>query len=284
MATREFGAYLKTLRASTCPEDVGLPMTGRRRVAGLRRSEVAHLVGLSTEYYVRLEQGRANPSESVLNSIARALRLDGAQAGHLRDLAHTVGSLRPTEAEPLRPGLESVVDAIGSLPAVLVNRALQVMAHNDLAARLFTDFGSLAPRDRNLARQIFLEPSSRTLHVDWDLAARDTVGILRLAAQRPPLEDDLVELIRELQSKSAEFETLWSTHLVHEKTHGIREFDHPLVGLLELQYETFLVAGQEHHMLVVYSAPAGSEAHAKLARLARSPLPRVRAVPALASS
>ena len=117
---------------------------------------------------------------------------------------------------------------------------------------------------------------ARQLHVDWDRAAQDTVGILRLAVQRPPLEDDLVELVRELRSRSAEFEALWETHLVHEKTHGAKQFDHQLVGRLELQYETFLVSGQEHHMLVVYSAAPGSEAFAKLQRLAAMELPRVR--------
>jgi len=280
MTASEFGAYLKTLRGSALPEDVGLPMTGRRRVAGLRRSEIAHLVGLSTEYYVRLEQGRANPSESVLNGIARALHLDAARAAHLRDLAQHPRSLPAIEAEPLRPGLESIVDAIGCLPAVLVNRGLFVLAHNDLASRLLTDFDSLAPCDRNLARHIFLDPAARELHLDWEQAAHDTVGILRLAAQRPPLEDDLVELVRDLRARSAEFEELWSTHLVHEKTHGAKIFAHPLVGRLELQYETFLVSGQEHHMLVVYSAAPGSEAFGKLQRLASMERPSVRAITA----
>ncbi len=268
MADSEFGSYLKALRADARPEDVGLPMTSRRRVAGLRRSEIAHLVGLSTEYYVRLEQGRANPSDSVLNGIARALRLDNAKSSHLRDLAHHSRDLRPTVAEPLRSGLESVIDAIDTLPAVLVNRGLFVLAHNRLASRLLTDFDRLTPRDRNLARHIFLEPASRDLHVDWERAAQDTVGILRLAVQRPPLEEDLVDLIRDMRTRSPEFEQLWSTHLVHEKTHGAKEFAHPLVGSLELQYETFLVAGHEQHMLVVYSAAPGSEAFAKLQQLA----------------
>ncbi|MBO9520636.1 MAG: helix-turn-helix transcriptional regulator [Nocardioidaceae bacterium] len=280
MSSTEFGAYLKALRATAGPEDVGLPMTGRRRVAGLRRSEIAQLVGLSTEYYVRLEQGRANPSDSVLKGIARALRLDSAQAAHLRDLAQPASALRPTEAAPLRVGLEAVVDAIGTLPAVLVNRGLFVLAHNHLASRLLTDFDRQAPHERNLARHIFLEPAARTLHVDWERAARDTVGILRLAAQRPPLEDDLVALVRDLRGRSPEFEELWSSHLVHEKTHGAKEFAHPLVGTLELQYETFLVAGQEQHMLVVYAAAPDSEAYAKLQRLAAMDLPAVRSVTA----
>lgn len=271
MAVTELGTYLRTLRGMVSPEDVGLPDTGRRRVPGLRRAEVSRLVGLSTEYYVRLEQGRAErPSQDVLAAISRALKLGPAERAHLFDLARYPRPLRPSRPERLRDGLDFVVNGIADYPALLMNRSMDVLAWNPLAALLFTDFARLPVGRRNMARHVFLNPSARSLHVDWETAARDTVGILRLATRRPPIEESLVALIDELSTHSDDFAHLWETHHVHEKTHGDKLFRHAVAGDLTLCYETFLVAGQEQHQLVVYTAAPGSATFHRLCRLKAS--------------
>lgn len=268
VANYELGDYLRTLRAATSPSKVGLPTTKRRRVPGLRRDELANLVGLSTEYYVRLEQGRAeNPSAAALSAIAQALQLDQAQTNHLSDLAANAVRLQPTKNTTIRDELASVVGEIADLPAIITNRSLDVLAFNELACRVITDFAALSPHDRNMARHIFLDPTARATHPDWDRAARDTVGMLRLAVLRPPLEEGLVSLISELRGRSEIFEQFWETHYVYEKTHGEKSFYHPMVGMIDLQYETFLIAGEHHHMLVVYTASPNSTAAARLRQL-----------------
>ncbi|MFE2041384.1 helix-turn-helix transcriptional regulator [Streptomyces sp. NPDC059477] len=268
------GDYLRTRRALVSPADVGLPPTGRRRVPGLRREEVAELVGLSTDYYVRLEQGRADhPSDEVLDALSRALNLGSAERAHLYDLARPPRAAGATTAatargDVLRPALRQIVDAIPGAPAVIMNDRNDVLAWNRLAAALIADFPTLPPRERNMARRIFLDPDARQIHLDWDEAARTTVGILRMAAGRQPHDADLVRLIGELSLGSETFRRLWASHHVHEKNHGPKRFRHPTVGDVTLNYETFQVPGAAHHLLVIYTAPPGSPAEEALNFLA----------------
>ncbi|MFI9271039.1 helix-turn-helix transcriptional regulator [Kitasatospora sp. NPDC052896] len=264
------GDYLRARRALLSPADVGLPATGRRRVPGLRREEVAELVGLSTDYYVRLEQGRADrPSDEVLEALSRALRLGSAERAHLYDLARPPRRTTATAAtsgrgDALRSTLRQVVEAIPTTPAVIMNDRNDVLAWNRLAAALIADFPNLAPRERNMARRIFLDPDARRIHLDWDEAARTTVGILRMAAGRHPHDPELVRLVGELSLGSKAFRGLWASHHVHEKTHGPKRFRHPTVGDVTLDYETFQVPGAAHHLLVIYTAPPGSPAEEAL--------------------
>ncbi|WP_035799563.1 helix-turn-helix transcriptional regulator [Kitasatospora mediocidica] len=257
------GSYLRTRRSQLTPQDAALPSpaTGRRRVPGLRREEVAELVGVSIDYYVRLEQGRADrPSDAVLEALSRALRLGPAERTHLFDLARRGRPHRAERPEVLRPGLTRVVDAFTTTPAMVMNAYTDVLAWNPLAAALICDFAGLTAQERNMARLIFLDPASREVHVDWDRAAHDTVGILRMAAGRQPHQPALVRLVGELSLGSETFRRMWATHHVHEKTHGPKAFRHPLAGELALQYESFHVPGRARHTLVVYTAPAGSPA------------------------
>ncbi|WP_051951261.1 helix-turn-helix transcriptional regulator [Actinacidiphila yeochonensis] len=264
------GDYLRARRALVSPGDVGLPPTGRRRVPGLRREEVAELVGLSTDYYVRLEQGRAgHPSDEVLDALSRALRLGSAERAHLYDLARPprragTPTAPAVRGDVLRSALRQVVTAIPTTPAVIMNDRNDVLAWNHLAAVLIADFPQLAPRERNMARRIFLDPDARRIHLDWDEAARTTVGILRMAAGRRPHDPELVRLVGELSLGSETFRTLWAGHHVHEKTHGTKRFRHPAVGDVTLAYETFQVPGAAHHLLVIYTAPPGSPAEEAL--------------------
>jgi len=261
------GDYLRARRALVSPADVGLPPTGRRRVPGLRREEVAELAALSTDYYIRLEQGRADrPSDEVLDALGRALRLGAAERAHLRDLARPRVTVRRDER--LRPALWHVVEAMPTTPAVIMNDRNDVLAWNRLAAALLADFPNLPPRERNMARRIFLDPDARSIHLDWDEAARTTVGILRMAAGRQPHDPELVRLIGELSLGSPEFRRLWASHHVHEKTHGLKHFRHPAIGEVALNYETFQAPGAAHHLLVVYTAAPGSPAEEALNFLA----------------
>ncbi|MET9181041.1 helix-turn-helix transcriptional regulator [Kitasatospora aureofaciens] len=270
MITGSLGDYLRARRALVSPADAGLPETGRRRVPGLRREEVAELVGLSTDYYIRLEQGRADrPSDEVLDALGRALRLGPAERAHLYDLARpprraAAKAATAGRGEALRPALRQIVEAIPITPALIMNDRNDVLAWNRPAAALIADFPRLAPPERNMARRIFLDPDAREVHLDWDEAARTTVGILRMAAGRHPHDPELVRLVGELSLGSETFRRLWAGHHVHEKTHGPKRFRHPSVGEVTLDYETFHVPGAAHHLLVVYTAPPGSPAEEAL--------------------
>jgi len=268
--TTTLGDYLRARRALVSPADVGLPPTPRRRVPGLRREEVAESVGLSTDYYVRLEQGRADrPSEEVLEALSRALRLGPAERAHLFDLARPPRRRPATVGRPERPhpDLDRVIRAIPLAPAVIMNDRTDVLVWNRLAAALLADFPNLQPRERNMARRIFLDPGAREVHPDWEEAARTTVGMLRMAAGRRPHDPELVRLVGELSLGSAPFRKLWASHHVHEKTQGPKCFWHPEVGELTLHYDTFRASGTAHQLLVVYTASPGSHAEEALTLL-----------------
>lgn len=180
----ELGRFLQSRRSRVRPERVGLTVSARRRVEGLRREEVAHLAGMSVEYYIRLEQGRAtHPSDGVLRAIGDALDLDDDERRHLHDLAHRrPARRRPARAERPRPELVQLLAAIDRVPALLINHRLDVLAWNRLATLLFFDFDAAPSRGRNLARYAFLDPESTYRLVDWAEVARATAGSLRLAA------------------------------------------------------------------------------------------------------
>nr|WP_279583316.1 transcriptional regulator [Fodinicola feengrottensis] len=210
--------------------------------------------------------GADRPSDEVLDALCRALLLGAAERAHLYDLARPPrrGATSAGRAPVLRSTLGQVVEAISTGPALIMNDRNDVLAWNRLAAILIADFPRLGVRDRNMARRIFLDPQAPRIHLDWDEAARTTVGMLRMAAGRRPQDPELVRLIGELSVQSPTFRGLWASHHVHEKTHGPKHFRHPTVGDLTLTYETFQVPGAAHHLLVVYTAAPGSPAEEAL--------------------
>jgi transcriptional regulator with XRE-family HTH domain len=260
------GEFLRARRERVRPEDVGLPDFGRRRVPGLRREELATLAGVSSDYYVRLEQGRErHPSEQVIDALARALRLDDDATTHLHELARPAPRRRRAAArsERVRPQLLQLMDTWSHTPAFVIGRRMDVLAANSLAAALHGGFS----RGKNLVRLIFLDPAAREVYPDWDEVARDTVAVLR-SSVGPDLDDPhLTELVGELSLKSEKFRSLWARHDVREKTHGLKRYVHPQVGELELRYESFAVAGNPGQMLVVYHAEPGSPTEQALALL-----------------
>ncbi|MEV4638432.1 helix-turn-helix transcriptional regulator [Actinoplanes sp. NPDC049548] len=259
---RELGRFLRSRRARTSPERAGLHVSPRRRVQGLRREEVAQLAGISVEYYVRLEQGRATrPSGQVLEALARALELDETERAHLHDLTrYTTAAPRSARPGRARPELVQLLALMERTPALLIDYRMDVLAGNRLAAMLFFDFDAVSARERNLARFAFLDPAARERFVDWGDVARATVGALRLAAGRHPRDEPLATLVGELTLRSEAFRELWSGRDVRERTHGRKRFRHPLVGELTLRYENFDVPGASGQRLVAFSAdPAGPD-------------------------
>lgn len=256
--------FLRTRRSRLRPGDVDLPdFGGRRRVSGLRREELAHLAGVSVDYYTRLEQGRVgNPSDAVLDAVARALRLDPEETGHLRRLARPRPDRRragrAAAPQKVRPTMARLLDAMPDVPAVVMGRRMDILAWNRAAVSLFGDYGALAPAERNIARITFLEPASRTLYDDWVGCARENVAFLHLEAGRRPDDPRLAELIGELSMRSPEFRHWWAEHPVRDKTSGRKVFHHPLAGRMELVYETLRSADDPDQALVTYAPDAGS--------------------------
>jgi transcriptional regulator with XRE-family HTH domain len=271
-ANTELRDFLRSRRARVTPEDVGLvPVPGPRRVPGLRREEVAQLAGVSVDYYVRLERGRdVNVSEAVLDALARALRLNETERGHLFTVARPSRTRRPRPLPPqrVRPGMYRVLETLTEAPALVYGRRLDVLAANRLAKALFTDFDALPYRERNMARYVFLDEGARALHVDWEGAARGIVATLHLYAGRNPHDPRLAELVGELSVRDADFRHWWADHDVFRRTHGVKHYRHPVVGEIVLGYEAFWPTGDTDQTLGVYTAEAGSPSEQALRLLA----------------
>jgi transcriptional regulator with XRE-family HTH domain len=264
------GEFLQARRALLSPEAAGVQSYGRRRVPGLRREELAQLAGVSVDYYVRLEQGRAHhPSAEVLDALARALQLEEVERSHLHDLAGPAPARRRRVApERIRPGVQRLLDQFDSVPVFVLGRSMDLLAWNRLAAALIGDPGRLPAEQRNMARMTFLDPACRAHYPDWERVARETVGYLRHCAGRHPEDPELAALVGELSLKSEQFARWWAGHLVREKTHGTKRMLHPVVGELTLNYETLMVAGEADQALIAYTAEPGSESETALRLLA----------------
>ncbi|MEU6750460.1 helix-turn-helix transcriptional regulator [Spirillospora sp. NPDC046719] len=257
MDGNHLGDFLRARRDGLRPEDVGMASYGARRVAGLRREEVAVLAGVNADYYTRLEQGRErNPSPQVLDALGRALHLDADARAHLFRLAGTAPELRPSArpAEQVSPALRQLMDGYPGAPAFVMNRTLDVLAANALADALYAPF---EPAD-NLARMTFLDPAGRTFYTDWDRAAQAAVANLRQAAGFDPDDPRLRELVGALTEHSADFTRLWNSHTVRGKTRDAKNFLHPDVGALTLTYQAFDVRDAPGQQLVIYHAEPGS--------------------------
>ncbi|MPY52429.1 helix-turn-helix transcriptional regulator [Streptomyces acidicola] len=271
----ELGDFLRSRRARLRPEDAGAAFSGgARRVPGLRREEVAHLAGVSTDYYARLEQGRhPHVSETVLAAVARALRLDDTERGYLFELARPrkPGRLRsrPARAPRLRQPIHQMLDVLNDVsPAVVLSHRSDVLGANHLAKQLIIDFDALPHRDRNLARFVLLHPAARDLYTDWDRVAETFVASLRLASGHHPDDRLLNELVGELSIKVPEFSTWWAGHRVDQCAHGTQRLVHPVVGELTVSYETLALPADPDQSIVVYTTEPGSASAETLRLLA----------------
>ena len=261
----EVREFLSTRRARITPEQAGLPVYGgNRRVKGLRREEVAMLAGVSIDYYVRMERGNlSGASETVLDSLARALRLDEAERDHLFALARTaeVGPRRRrTPPTTVRPAVQQVLDAISDAPAWVRNARHDIIAMNRLGRALYAPVLADPRRPANTTRFVYLDPAAKEFFVDWDGVANDAAAMLRLEAGRNPCDRALIELVGELSTRSEIFRARWASHDVRFHRSGQKRLRHPVVGQLDLDFESMELPSEPGLTLVVYTAAADSPA------------------------
>jgi transcriptional regulator with XRE-family HTH domain len=257
--TDELGTFLKARRAALTPQAVGLPDTSHRKVAGLRREEVAQLAAISVDYYTRLEQGRVQASATVLATLARALRLTDDEQTYLYAVAGKSDS-RPRRRRPaqkVRPAIRRLLDQLTENPAIALGRRMDVLAWNEAAAALFTDFAQLPVAHRNYIRLLFTDPAVRALHVDWQHDARDAVAALRMEAAADPDDPALAQLVGELSVQDADFRTWWAEARVNSASYGTKHYHHPVVGNLSLDCDVWTSPdGSGQRLMVLTAEPA----------------------------
>ncbi len=273
----EVREFLMSRRARLTPEEAGLAAGSNRRVAGLRRSEVAVLADVSVEYYAKLERGSiAGASSSVLESIARALRLDDTERAHLFDLARAADGIptsgrsrrRATVQAGSRLSLQWALEAITEGVAFVRDPYQNLLATNALGRAFYSPVIGDGGRTPNLARFQFLDPASRDFYPDWDLFAEMCVGIMRAEAGRDPHDRTMQDLVGELSTRSETFRTLWGAHNVRTHGSGTKRFHHPVAGELTLAYEELAITAEPGLVLLVYTAEPGSPSAERLHLLA----------------
>jgi transcriptional regulator with XRE-family HTH domain len=260
------GEYLRARRAQLHPESFGLPDVARRRVPGLRRHELALLVGISTEYYIRLEQGRdRHPSAQVVEALARVLQLDSDGATHLHGLAaHRPSKRKPYRAEPVPRGIRQLMASWAASPALVVGGIGDVRAANQLAE-------TLSPAHVpgvNVLRETFLNPAVHDLHRDWDDLTVSLAAGLRAYAGKNADDPRLAALVGELSVHSETFRRLWARHDARVRTGSAALLDHPQLGRLDLRLEKLAITGTAGLVMLVYHAEPDSPSAHGLALLA----------------
>ena len=256
--------FLASRRARITPVQAGLPAYGgNRRVKGLRREEVALLAGVSIDYYIRMERGTlTGASDAVLEGVARALQLDEAECAHLFDLARAAQPARPRQRRGKKPGvtdgIQQILDAITDAPAWVRNARHDMLAANRLARALYAPVLADARRPANNARFVYLDPAAREFFADWDRAADDIAAMLRSEAGSNPHDKQLIELIGELSTSSEVFRARWAAHNVRFHRTGYKRIRHPVVGVLELDFEAMEFPAHPGLTLLVYTAATGT--------------------------
>lgn len=265
MASTPLGEYLRARRAQVTPEAAGIPVHGVRRVPGLRREEVATMAGMSVDYYVRLEQGRErSPSAQVLDALSEVLQLDDDARLHLYRVAGLTPTARGASVrEAVDPDLVRLMEMWPDTPAIVLGRAYDVLAGNELAYALFDGFKQGA----NLLVKIFLDPGARSFYPDWEQVARYTVAGFRLLQGRSPDDPRIREVVAQLSDRSPEFVEMWGRHEARGKRLTSKRFHHPEVGPLTLKINAFEVRSAPDQELIVYHAEPGSRSAEALALL-----------------
>lgn len=232
------------------------------------------LAGVSTDYYAKLERGNlAGVSDSVLEGIAAALRLDDAEQAHLRDLAAAANASSRSRkvsapARTVRASVQRILDGMTGIPAFVRNARLDILAINPLGAALYAPALDGPAQPPNLARFNFLDARAHDFYPDWDDAANTSVALLRTEAGRNPYDRGLTDLIGELVTRSDTFRNRWAAHNVRLHRTGMKHFRHPVVGTLDLAFEAMSLPADEGLTLTAYSAEPGTPSADGLALLA----------------
>ncbi|WP_218023495.1 helix-turn-helix transcriptional regulator [Nocardia altamirensis] len=238
-----------------------------------------YLAGVSTDYIVRLEQGRGlRPSVDVLEALSRALRLDTDERAYLFDLAK---QRQPHAGKPSTepaPALTMLMDDLAPLPAMVINHRYDVLAWNREMARLVIDFESLPPRQRNSMWICLMEPSLRDFYVERERTISEGIADLRAAWAAHPDDQVLADLIAEFSAHSTEFAQAWARHDVKVQGRGAKPLRHPVVGRLVVNYEALMPVQDPDQRIIIYRA-ADRDSQTALDRLAADPAPSVEVIP-----
>ncbi|MGW4911005.1 helix-turn-helix transcriptional regulator [Streptomyces sp. NPDC004270] len=268
---RELADFLRTRRTRLRPADVGLEPGPRRRVAGLRREELALLAGVSSDYYQRMEQGRdVRPSEQVLDALGRALNFSAEETRHLHSLAAAARTpTRPRRADEPEEVPDTTLRLLRTMPspALVVGRFLDVLAWNPLGGSLLGEFTRQPQRERNLLA-LFLHPEADRACPNRAATVAELIGMLRTQVAADPGHPRAVELVGELAVRYDEFAALWALHDVQEPTRGKMSLTHPQVGELNLDWDAYPIPGNPGPALMVCTAAEGSPDAERLQQLA----------------
>lgn len=255
------GTFLRDRRTRLDPVSLGF-IGGRRRTKGLRREEVAQRANISPTWYTWLEQGRGGaPSADVLNRIAAGLLLTEPEREHLFMLAlGRLPEVRYRSYDGVTPRLQRVLDALGSSPALVRTALWDVVAWNEAAAAVFTDYGLLPPAERNILHLMFANARVREHQDDWEKVARFVVGAFRADVARAGATAEIGQFVEDLARISPEFEAMWLDNDVRAHGDGIKRIHHADLGVLDLEYSAFAVDGRPDLHVIVYNAVSAADA------------------------
>jgi transcriptional regulator with XRE-family HTH domain len=270
------GTYLKDRRAKLDPAAFGFSLA-RRRTPGLRREEVAQRANVSATWYTWLEQGRGGaPSADVLDRIARAMMLTDIEREHL----FLLGLGRPPEAsyrapESITPRLQRVLDTLDHSPAFIRTATWDVIAWNEAAAVVMTDYSSLPEGQRNVLRMMFKDARVRAAQSNWQSVARYVVASFRADVARAGAARNVQSLVDELCATSPEFAAMWRDNDVQGHGDGVKVLRHPIAGQLSMEFSSFAVDGRPDLTLVIYNPATVADAD-KIRTLLKSSPKRAR--------
>jgi transcriptional regulator with XRE-family HTH domain len=259
---KELGNFFKARRSELSSTIVGLPASnGQRKVPGLRREEVAGLADISIDYYKRLEQGRIQPSTSVLTALARVMNLSDDELDYVLELAGRELDVPRPAVQIVQPQLSRMLDDLSSTPGMILGRRMDILAWNPMAAALICDFAKLPPPHRNYARVLFTDPSMKALYPQWEAVALNCIATLRRQSATHPDDPQLAALVDELSACDDFFRRWWAAHRVAPRGGGTKVLCHPVVGELILDWDTLVCSIDPDQQLVIWTAEAGTSTH-----------------------
>jgi transcriptional regulator with XRE-family HTH domain len=259
-------SFLRSRREALRPEDLGLPPGARRRAPGLRREEVAALAAMSTDYYTRLEQQRGpQPSEQMLSSLARALRLTKDERSYLFQVAGHNAPSSTSVSTHVVPALLRVMDRLEDTPALILTELAETLVQNRMAQALFGDKTRYTGAARSEIYRWFTDPAERNVYPadDHDRQSRALIANLRAACGSMGVQSRAAELVRELTQRSPEFARLWDRQEVARRFADHKILLHPQLGEIELDCQV-LHTEDNAQILLVLTAEPRSEAEEKL--------------------